>query len=53
MKPEKDIKKEYQIINFGRGGFQQIVIFYDGDDEYGEKIANRILNAVEFKKMGQ
>ena len=50
---KKDIKKEYQIINFGRGGFQQIVIFYDGDDEYGEKIANRILNAVEFKKMGQ
>jgi hypothetical protein len=50
---KKDIKKEYQIVNFGRGGFQQIVIFHDRDDEYGEKIANRILNAVEFKKIGE
>lgn len=50
---KKDIKKEYQIVNFGKGGFQQIVIFHDADDEYGEKIANRILNAVEFKTMGQ
>lgn len=50
---KKDIKKEYQIVNFGRGGFQQIIIFHDANDEYGEKIANRILNAMEFKKMGQ
>lgn len=48
---KRDIKKEYQIVNFGRGGFQQIVIFHDRDDEYGEKIASRILNAVEFKTM--
>lgn len=50
---KEDIKKEYQIVNFGKGGFQQVVIFYDANDEYGEKIANRILNAVEFKKMEQ
>jgi len=50
---KKDIKKEYQIINFGRGGFQQVIIFYDRDDEYGEKISNRILNSIEFKKLGQ
>lgn len=50
---KKDIKKEYQIVNFGRGGFQQIIIFHDANDEYGEKIANRILNAMEFKKIGQ
>ncbi|WP_019037130.1 hypothetical protein [Psychroflexus tropicus] len=50
---KEDIKKEYQILNFGRGGFQQIVIFHDRDDEYGEKITNRIINAVEFKKAGQ
>lgn len=50
---KEDIKKEYQIVNFGKGGFQQIVIFHDRDDEYGEKIANRILNAVEFKKLEQ
>lgn len=50
---KKDIKKEYQIVNFGKGGFQQIIIFYDGNDENGEKIASRILNAVEFKTLGQ
>ncbi|MFO7746168.1 MAG: hypothetical protein R6V36_12385 [Psychroflexus sp.] len=50
---KKDIKKEYKIVNFGKGGFQQIIIFYDRDDEYGEKIADRILNAVEFKNLGQ
>ncbi len=50
---KKDIKKEYQIVNFGRGGFQQLVIFHDANDEYGDKIANRILGAMEFKKLGQ
>ncbi|MBZ9777775.1 hypothetical protein LB452_02465 [Psychroflexus sp. CAK8W] len=50
---KKDIKKEYKIVNFGRGGFQQVIIFYDRDDEFGEKISNRILNAVEFKNLGQ
>ena len=50
---KKDIKKEYQIINFGRGGFQQVIIFYDRDDEYGEKISNRILNSIEFKNLGR
>ncbi|SDG78924.1 hypothetical protein [Psychroflexus sediminis] len=48
---KEDIKKEYQILNFGKGGLQQIIIFHDRDDEYGEKIANRIVNAVEFKTM--
>ncbi|WP_394351389.1 hypothetical protein [Psychroflexus aurantiacus] len=48
---KEDIKKEYQILNFGKGGLQQIIIFHDQDDEYGEKIANRIVNAVEFKTM--
>ena len=50
---KKDIKKEYKIVNFGRGGFQQVIIFYDRDDEFGEKISNRILNAVEFKNLSQ
>jgi hypothetical protein len=48
---KSDIRKEYQILNFGKGGFQQIIIIRDGDDEYGESITKRIINAVEFKSL--
>jgi hypothetical protein len=40
-------------LNFGKGGFQQIIIIHDGDDEYGESITKRIINAVEFKSLGK
>jgi len=50
---KSDIRKEYQILNFGKGGFQQIIIIHDGDDEYGESITKRIINAVEFKSLGK
>jgi hypothetical protein len=48
---KEDIQKEYQILNFGKGGFQQVIVIHDSDDEYGEKIAKRITNAVEFKSI--
>jgi hypothetical protein len=48
---KSDIRKEYQILNFGKGGFQQIIIIHEGDDEYGESITKRIINAVEFKSL--
>lgn len=48
---KEDIKKEYQILNFGKGGFQQVIVIHDSDDEYGEQIAKRITNAVEFKSI--
>lgn len=42
--------KEYLILNFAEsGGFQQITIIYDEDDEYAEEIAGRIINSVEFE----
>lgn len=47
---KEDIKKEYQILNFSQGGYQQITIIHKYEDEYANTIAKRILDAVEFKK---
>ncbi|MFN2261096.1 MAG: BatD family protein [Psychroflexus sp.] len=47
---KEDIKKEYQILNFSQGGYQQITIIHKYEDEYANKIAKRIIDAVEFKK---
>jgi hypothetical protein len=45
-----EIKKSYQILNFGLGGnYQQITIVHDEKDQYADEIANRIINTVEFK----
>lgn len=45
-----DIKKEYQILNFGEmGGYQQITMIYDAEDPYAEEIVQRILNSIELK----
>lgn len=43
------LKKEYKMLNFAEyGGFQQITVVYAIDNEYVQKIAERIINAVEF-----
>lgn len=50
--PDSDevINKEYMILNFAeKGGFQQITVIFDEDDEYAEEIAGRIINSVEFQ----
>ena len=48
---KKDIRKEYQILNFGEGGgYQQITMIYDEDDKYAIEIVKRILNSVELNK---
>lgn len=45
-----DIKKEYQILNFGEmGGYQQITMIYDAEDQYADEIVQRILNSIELK----
>lgn len=47
----KDIRKEYQILNFGEGGgFQQITMIYDAEDTYAVEIVQRILNSIELNK---
>ncbi|WP_051935805.1 DUF4381 domain-containing protein [Salegentibacter sp. Hel_I_6] len=44
------IEKEYAILNFGaNGGFQQIMVVFDEDDEYAEEILQRIENSIELK----
>lgn len=48
---QNDIKKNYQILNFGFAGrYQQITIIYNAEDEYAETITERIINSVEFEK---
>jgi len=45
-----DIKKSYQILNFGLGGnYQQITIVHNENDRFADEITNRIINTVEFK----
>ncbi|GGE03416.1 hypothetical protein GCM10010831_01310 [Psychroflexus salis] len=47
---KNDIKKEYQILNFGEmGGYQQITMIYNAEDTYAEEIVQRILNSIELK----
>jgi len=47
------IKKEYAILNFGaNGGFQQIMVVFDENDEYAEEILQRIESSVELKNQG-
>lgn len=47
---KNDIKKEYQILNFGEmGGYQQITMIYDAEDLYADEIVKRILNSIELK----
>ncbi|SHG64628.1 hypothetical protein SAMN05444483_12017 [Salegentibacter echinorum] len=48
------IKKEYAILNFGEnGGFQQIMMVFDEDDEYAEEISRRMENSVELKRQAK
>lgn len=44
------IQKEYAILNFGEnGGFQQVMVVFDEDDEYAEEILQRVENSIELK----
>ncbi len=46
---QKDEEKSYTILNLAvNGGFEQIMIIYNKNDEYAEEIANRVINSVEF-----
>lgn len=43
-------EKEYVILNFAeKGGFQQITVIFDGNDEFAGEIAGRIMDSVEFE----
>ena len=41
-------EKEYEILNFAeQGGYQQIMLVYDREDQYAGEITERILSSVE------
>jgi len=43
-------KGEYVMLNFTQnGGFQQIIIVHESEDEYALKITERIINSIDFK----
>lgn len=47
---KKTMKKAYQILNFGeKGGFEQVIVIYNDNDEAADEIASRIVNSVDFK----
>jgi hypothetical protein len=44
-------KMYYEAILFSQeGGLQQILIFHEEGDKYGNEISERVLNAVELKQ---
>ena len=46
-------EKEYEILNFAeRGGYQQIMLIYDRDDQYAAEITEQILSSVELNYSG-
>lgn len=48
--PENPDKGEYVMLNFTQnGGFQQIIIVHESEDEYALKITERIINSIDFK----
>lgn len=46
------IPNEYVILNFAeKGGFEQIIVIYNENDEYAEEISQRIINSVEINNI--
>ncbi|TRO67474.1 DUF4381 domain-containing protein [Christiangramia sabulilitoris] len=50
----ESIPNEYEILNFAeRGGFEQIMVIYNENDEYAREITQRIINSVEIKNINE
>jgi len=46
------IPNEYVILNFAeKGGFEQIIVIFNGNDTYAEEISQRIINSVEINNL--
>ncbi|APG60710.1 BatD family protein [Christiangramia salexigens] len=42
------IPNEYVILNFAeKGGFEQVIVIFNENDQYAQEISNRIINSVE------
>ncbi len=47
---EAGLRKEYSILNFAQGGgFQQLELVFDQEDQYAKAIVERIQNSITFK----
>ncbi|MBT8294917.1 MAG: DUF4381 domain-containing protein, partial [Gramella sp.] len=50
----ESIPNEYEILNFAeRGGFEQIMVIYNENDQYAREITQRIINSVEIKNINE
>lgn len=48
----ESIPNEYAILNFAeQGGFEQIIVVYNLDDQYAKEISDRIINSVELNNL--
>lgn len=50
----ESIPNEYVILNFAeKGGFEQIMVIFNEDDQYAREIAERIINSVEINNLNE
>ena len=48
---KSSVKLYFEVILFKEnGGYQQVILFHEEGDKYGEQISERVMNSVEFKK---
>jgi len=48
----ESIPNEYVILNFAeKGGFEQIMVIFNENDQYAEEISERIINSVEINNL--
>ena len=48
------IPNEYEILNFAeKGGFEQLIVIYNEDDQYAREITQRIINSVEINNLNE
>ncbi|SHF97750.1 hypothetical protein SAMN05444396_103216 [Flavobacterium segetis] len=51
---KSSVKMYYEALLFSQeGGLQQILLFHEEGDKYGDEISERVLNSVELKKAAQ
>ena len=50
----ESIPKSYEILNFAeKGGFEQIIVIYNENDQYAPEITQRIINSVEINNLNE
>jgi hypothetical protein len=48
---KSSVKMYFEVLLFKEnGGYQQVILFHEEGDKYGEQISEKVMNSVEFKK---